>query len=143
MAGHSFSGTARKLWQPGPGDTAEGPHGVEPQPFSAPAMENGFSGANSGGAATGVHCFQVAPVTFQMSIAGRERYAQFWAVPATAQLSGGPSRPLFARGGPPPRVTTPSERQSPGSSTIPTKRRRRSSESYTRIQNRPVSSWQR
>ena len=37
----------------------------------------------------------------------------------------------------------PSERQSPGSSTTPTKRCRDSGESYTRIQNRPVSSWQR
>ena len=36
-----------------------------------------------------------------------------------------------------------SGRQSPGSSTTPTKRRRRSGESYTRIQNRPISSWQR
>ena len=37
----------------------------------------------------------------------------------------------------------PSERQSPGSSSTPTKRRRRSGKSCTRRQNRPVSSWQR
>ena len=37
----------------------------------------------------------------------------------------------------------PCERQSPGSSTTPAKRRRQSGESYTRIQNRPASSWQR
>ena len=54
--------------------------------------------------ATGVHRFQVAPTTFQTSIAAREMYVHFWAVSTIC-----PSWSLSARGGPPPaclRVST-------------------------------------
>ena len=56
--------------------------------------------ACSGGTeATGVHSFQVVPMTFQMNITAREM-----AVPVLSlrNISGDPAWPLSAHGGPPP-----------------------------------------